>query len=301
MKVGFIGIGAMGKPMSSHIIEAGYDLVVSDIKKEAARDILSKGAKWADTPQTIAECCEVVMTSLPLPKDVEDVVYGKHGLMAGWKKGDIFVDMSTNSPSVIRKIAKDALVRGVEVLDAPVSGGATGADSRRLSIIVGGKMEVLGKIRKILEAVGDKIFYVGDVGCGNTVKLINNMIAFGCGQITFEGIVLGVKAGIDEPTLREVIKNSSGANYGIQYGLPDLFAGYFEPSSHQYNSLKDIRLALELAKDYSVPTPIGASVEQQLVKANGPFSPEMFSAVQIYEKVLASSLGRTPRDAHKQT
>ena len=301
MKVGFIGIGAMGKPMSSHIIEAGYDLIVSDIKKEAARDILSKGAKWADTPQTIAECCEVVITSLPLPKDVEDVVYGKHGLMAGWKKGNIFVDMSTNSPSVIRKIAKDALIRGVEVLDAPVSGGAIGADSRRLSIIVGGKMEVLGKIRKILEAVGDKIFYVGDVGCGDTVKLINNMIAFGCGQITFEGIVLGVKAGIDEPTLREVIKNSSGANYGIQYGLPDLFAAYFEPSSHQYNSVKDIRLALELAKDYSVPTPIGAAVEQQLVKANGPFSPEMFSAVQIYEKVLASSLERTPRDAHKQT
>ena len=111
MKVGFIGIGAMGKPMSGHIIEAGYDLVVSDIKKEAAQDILSKGAKWADTPQSIAECCEVVMTSLPLPKDVEDVVYGKHGLMEGWKKGDIFVDMSTNSPSVIRKIAKDALAR----------------------------------------------------------------------------------------------------------------------------------------------------------------------------------------------
>ena len=161
MKVGFIGIGAMGKPMSSHIIEAGYDLIVSDIKKEAARDILSKGAKWADTPQTIAECCEVVITSLPLPKDVEDVVYGKHGLMAGWKKGNIFVDMSTNSPSVIRKIAKDALIRGVEVLDAPVSGGAIGADSRRLSIIVGGKMEVLGKIRKILEVLATRYFTLG--------------------------------------------------------------------------------------------------------------------------------------------
>ena len=300
MKVGFIGIGAMGKPMSRHILEAGYDLVVNDIRKEAARDILSKGAKWANTPQSIAECCEVVMTSLPLPKDVEDVVYGKHGLKAGWKKGDIFVDMSTNSPSVIRKIAKDALARGVEVLDAPVSGGATGADSRRLSIIVGGKMEVLGKIHEILEAVGDKIFYVGDVGCGNTAKLINNMIAFTCGQITFEGIVLGVKAGIDERTLREVIKNSSGTNYGIQYGLPDLFAGYFEPSSHQYTSVKDIRLALELAKEYSVPSPIGDAVEQQLVKANGPFSPELLSAVQIYEKVLASSLGHTPRDAHNK-
>jgi 3-hydroxyisobutyrate dehydrogenase-like beta-hydroxyacid dehydrogenase len=192
MKVGFIGIGAMGNPMSSHILEASYDLVVNDIRKEAALEILSKGAEWADTPQAVAERCGVVMTSLPLPKDVEDVVYGEHGLLAGWKKGDILVEMSTNSPAVIRKIAKDALARGVEVLDAPVSGGTSGAECRRLSIIVGGKMEVLEKVHKILETIGDKIFYVGNVGCGNTVKLINNMIAFGCGQITFEGIVLGV-------------------------------------------------------------------------------------------------------------
>ena len=299
MKVGFIGIGAMGQPMSCHLLEAGYELVVNDIRNEAAREVLSKGAKWAKTPQSVAECCDVVMTSLPLPKDVEEVVYGKHGLMAGWKKGDILVEMSTNSPAVIRKIAKDALARGVEVLDAPVSGGTTGAESRRLSIIVGGKMEVLGKVHKILETIGDKIFYVGNVGSGNTVKLINNMIAFGCSQITFEGIVLGVKAGIDERTLREVIKNSSGTNYGIQYGLPDIFAGYFEPSSHQYNSVKDIGLALALAKEYSVPTPIGEAVEQQLQNAKGPFSPEMLSAVQIYEKVMASSLGLNPRDVHK--
>ena len=299
MKVGFIGIGAMGKPMSSHILEASYDLVVNDIRKEAALEILSKGAEWADTPQSIAERCDVVMTSLPLPKDLEDVVYGKQGLLAGWKKGDILVEMSTNSPAVIRKIAKDALARGVEVLDAPVSGGTSGAECRRLSIIVGGKMEVLEKVHKILETIGDKIFYVGNVGCGNTVKLINNMIAFGCSQITFEGIVLGVKAGIDEKTLREVIKNSSGTNYGIQYCLPDLFAGYFEPSSHHYNSVKDIGLALALAKEYSIPTPIGDVVEQQLIKANGPFSPEMLSAVQIYEKVLASSLGLGPRDKRK--
>ncbi len=298
MKVGFIGIGAMGQPMSRHVLEAGFDLVVNDIRKEAAREVLAKGAKWADSPQTVAERCEVVITSLPLPGDVEDVVYGKQGLMAGWKTGDILIDMSTNSPAVVRKIATDALTRGVEVLDAPVSGGTTGAESRRLSIIVGGKIQVLEKVRKILEAVGDKIIHVGDVGCGNTAKLINNMIAFGCSQITFEGIVLGVKAGIDERTLREVLKNSSGANYGVQNGLPDIFAGYFEPGSHQYTSVKDIGLALAMAKEYSVPTPIGDAVEQQLRKANGPFSQELLAAVQIYETVRASSLGLAPHEKH---
>jgi 3-hydroxyisobutyrate dehydrogenase-like beta-hydroxyacid dehydrogenase len=282
MKVGFIGIGDLGQHMSRHVLEAGYELVVNDIRKEAARELLSKGAKWADTPQTIAGSCAVVLTCLPTPKDVEDVVYGEHGLAAGWKKGDILIDMSTNSPAVIRKIAKDAQVKGVEVLDAPVSPGGTGAQSRRLTIIVGGKIEVLEKVRNILDAIGDMIIHVGDVGCGNTAKLINNMIAFGCSQITFEGIVLGVKAGIDERLLREVIKNSSGANYGVQNSLPDIFAGYFEPSSHQHNSVKDIGLALAMAKEYSVPTPIGDAVAQQLAKANGPFSPELLSAVRVY-------------------
>jgi len=295
MKVGFIGIGDLGQHMSRHVLEAGYELVVNDIRKEAARELLSKGAKWADTPQSIAAYCEVVLTCLPTSKDVEDVVYGEHGLAAGWKKGDILIDMSTNSPAVIRKIAKDAQVKGVEVLDAPVSPGGMGAQSRRLTIIVGGKIEVLEKVRNILDAIGDMIIHVGDVGCGDTAKLINNMIAFGCSQITFEGIVLGVKAGIDERLLREVIKNSSGANYGVQNGLPDIFAGYFEPSSHQHNSIKDIGLALAMAKGYSVPTPIGDAVEQQLLKANGPFSPELLSAVRVYETVRASSLGLIPR------
>ena len=267
MKVGFIGIGAMGRHMSRHVLEAGYELVVNDIRKEAAREVLSKGARWVDTAQTVAQSCEVVLTSLPMPKDVEDVVYGEHGLMAGWKKGDILVDMSTNSPAIVRRIAKDARAKGVEVLDAPVSGGTMGAESRRLSIIIGGKAEVLEKVRKILEAIGDVIIHVGDVGCGNITKLINNMISFGCGQITYEGMVLGAKAGIDIRMLREAINNSTGANYCIQHRLPDIFAGNFEPGFRINLALKDIGLALAMAKECAVPTPLGTAVEQQLLQA----------------------------------
>ena len=267
MKVGFIGIGEMGRHMSRHILEAGYELIVNDIRKEAARELLAKGATWVDNAQTMAQSCEVVLTSLPMPKDVEDVVYGEHGLMAGWKKGDILVETSTNSPAVVRKIAKDAKAMGVEVLDAPVSGGTKGAETKRLSSIVGGNIEVLEKVRKIMEAMCDVIIHVGDVGCGNIAKLINNMISFACSEITYEGMVLGVKAGIDPDILREVIKNSSGNNNCIHNHLPGVLARNFEPGFRTNLAIKDIGLALAMAKDYTVPTPVGAVVEQQLLEA----------------------------------
>ncbi len=296
MKVGFIGIGAMGKHMSRHVLEAGYELVIHDIRKEAAQELLSKGAGWANTPQEVAQFCEVVLTSLPMPKDVEDLVYGKYGLAGGWKKGDILVDMSTNSPKVIRKIAEDAQARGVEVLDAPVSGGVMGAESRRLSIMVGGKAEVLEKVHKILEAMGDVIFHVGEVGCGNIAKLINNMIAFACNEITYEGMVLGAKAGMDVRTLREVIKNSTGTNFCVQNNLPNVFAGNFEPGFRINLALKDSGLALEMAKEYAVPVPIGAAVEQRLIeaKASGFGDKATLSLILLLER-LAGVEVRTPK------
>jgi len=296
MKVGFIGIGAMGRHMSRHVLEAGYELVVNDIRKEAAKEVLSMGATWANTPQAVAQSCEVVLTSLPMPKDVEEVVYGEHGLMAGWKKGDILVEMSTNSPAVVRKIARDAQARGVEILDAPVSGGTTGAESKRMSIIVGGKAEVLEKVRPILQTMGDVIIHVGDVGCGNIAKLINNMISFSCLEITFEGMVLGAKAGIDIRTLREVIKNSTGNNFGVEHRLPDVFAGNFEPGFRINLALKDIDLALGMAKQYAVPTPIGAAVEQQLLeaKASGLGDKSTLSLILLLEK-LAGVEVRAPQ------
>ena len=271
MKVGFIGIGAMGRHMSRHALEGGYELVVNDIRKEAAQELLSKGASWGENPRMIAESCSVVITSLPMPKDVEDVVYRKDGLRAGWKKGDIFIDMSTNSPSVIRKIAKDAESNGVAVLDAPVSGGTQGAESGRLTIIVGGEAKILEKSHKILETMGDKIVHVGDVGCGNIAKLINNLIAFGCAHISFEGMVLGAKSGIDVKKLQEVIASSSGTNFFVQNGLKNVFAGNFEPGFRINLALKDIGLALGMAKEQGIPMPLGALIEQQLLaeKASG--------------------------------
>jgi len=216
--------------------------------------------------------------------------------MAGWKAGKIYIDMSTNSPSVIRKIARDAGNMGVEVLDAPVSGGTAGAESGRLSIIVGGKAETLARVREVLEAMGILIVHVGEVGCGNIAKLINNMIALSCSQVTVEGMVLGAKAGIDVQKLREVIRNSTGNSFFAEHGLPQVFAGDFEPGFRIELAIKDLGLALGMAKEYNVPTRLGAAAEQDLIiaRASGLGEKGVQSVIIPLEK-LANVTVRAPK------
>jgi 2-hydroxymethylglutarate dehydrogenase len=264
MKIGFIGIGQMGRHMSRRILEAGYDLTVYDINKEAAAPLLEKGAKWSNTPKEMAESCQVVFSSLPTPRIVEEVVYGENGLSQGWKEGDIYVDMSTNSPTLIKKIAADARKRGVMVLDAPVSGGTRGAEAGTLTIMVGGEAAALSKVNQLLLTMGQKIFHVGDVGCGNVSKLVNNMISLACNSISAEGFVLGTKAGIDPQTLLEIISISTGDNWCMRQYPRTTFQGNFEPGFKIGLAYKDIGLALDLGKEYKVPLPIGIAVKKDL-------------------------------------
>ncbi len=267
MNVGFIGIGQMGKHMSNRILDAGYDLSVHDLRKEAANHLLEKGAKWCETPKGIAESCRIVISSLPTPQDVEHVVYGENGLNSGWKDGDIYVDMSTNSPSTIRRIAGDAKGKGVAVLDAPVSGGIGGAEMGTLTIMVGGDLASLEEVRKILETMGQKVVPVGEVGCGNVAKLVNNMIALTCSSICAEGFVLGVKAGINPQSLWDIITASTGNNWALQQYPRGVLKGDFTPLFRLSLGRKDVRLAIELGRDYSVPLPLGTVVEQKLIEA----------------------------------
>ena len=267
MNVGFIGIGQMGAPMSRHLLEAGYDLTVHDLRKDAAKHLLDKGAKWADTPKAVAETCDVVISCLPTPIQVQEVVYGTHGLMAGWKTGDIYVDMSTNSPTVIRQVAKDAKAKGVAVLDAPVTGGTRGAQEGTLSIMVGGDKIFLEKIREILQAMGKKIFHVGDVGCGNVAKLVNNLISLTNNTINAQAFVLGVKAGIDPQVLWEITTSGTANNWNLQQYPQTVFQGNFEPGFRLSLGFKDIGLAIQLGREYGVPLSVGAAVEQSLLEA----------------------------------
>ena len=253
--------------MSRRIIEAGYDLTVHDLRKEAASPLLGKGAKWADTPGEVAQSCQVVFSSLPTPQDIEELVYGTNGLKAGWKEGDIYVDMSTNSPSTMRHIARDARAMGVSVLDAPVSGGTKGAEMGTLAIMVGGDLAVLEKVRKVLETMGSGIFPVGDVGCGNIAKLVNNMISLTTNSITAEGFVLGVKAGIDPQVLWEIIRVSSGNSWSLEQLPSTVFRGNFAPGFKLSLGRKDMGLALALGKEIGVPLPVGIAVQQDLSAA----------------------------------
>jgi 2-hydroxymethylglutarate dehydrogenase len=264
MNIGFIGIGQMGKLMSRRILEAGYSLTVHDLKKEAAMPLLEKGAKWADTPKEVAESCRVVFSSLPAPQNVEEVVYGHNGLKKGWKGGDIYVDMTTNSPSTIRKIAEDARNMGVTVLDAPVSGGTKGAEAGTLTIMVGGDPASVKKIEGILRTMGQKIFPVGDVGCGNVAKLVNNLIGLACNSATAEGFVLGVKSGIHPQMLWDIISVSTGNNWSMQQYPNTTFKGNFEPGFRVDLAYKDIGLALDLGRENDVPLPVGKTVHKDL-------------------------------------
>jgi 2-hydroxymethylglutarate dehydrogenase len=264
MDIGFIGIGQMGKHMVNRIIDAGYKLTVNDINKESAAPIISKGAKWSDTPKDVAKTCQVVVSSLPTPKIVEQVVYGQNGLKQGWKAGDIYIDMSTNSPALMQRIAKDAAKMGVAVLDAPVSGGTKGAEKGTLTIMVGGETDTLEKVKRLLESMGQRIFPVGGVGCGNTAKLMNNLISLACNSASAEGFALGTKAGIKPDVLLEILKVSTGDNWCARQFPNTTFKGNFEPGFKISLAYKDINLALDLAKENGVPVPVSIAVAKDL-------------------------------------
>lgn len=288
MKVGFIGLGKMGRHMSGHILEAGYDLTVYDLRQEAAVPLLEKGAKWADNPRAIAENCIVVLSSLPSPKEVREVVYGANGLMEGWKKGDIYVDMTTSSPDLIWQVAEDAKAKGVGVLDSPVTGGTEGAEKGTLVLIVGGDKIYMEKLDGIFKAMGKTIYHAGTVGCGTVAKLINNVISMTSNAIMAEAFVLGVKAGIDPQVLWGVANTGTANNWDLQR-LPSLtFQGNFEPGFRLSLGCKDVGLAIQLGRKYGVPLSVAAAVEQSFLTAevSGYGDKSVYSIIQYLEKLV---------------
>jgi len=266
MKVGFIGIGQMGIHMARHIQEAGHSLVVRDVNRDSAAPLLKTGAQWAGSPGEVARACGTVITCLPTPQIVEEVVYGDQGLRSGWKNGDIYIDMSTNSPSLVRRIAEDAGAMGVAVLDAPVSGGTRGAEAGTLTIMVGGDAAALERVRPILEPMANKIFHLGAVGCGNVAKLVNNMIGLTCNSACAEGFVLGVKAGIDPHMLYDLLTVSTANNWSLQQYPLTVFKGNFAPGFKVALAHKDISLAVGLAEEHGLPVRLARAVRQDLAE-----------------------------------
>ncbi len=268
--VGFIGLGNMGGGMAANIQKAGYPMVVYDLREEATRPFLENGALLANSPSEIAGLCDVVLTSLPGPREVEEVAVGREGLLEAIKPGAIFIELSTSRPTLIREIEPRFRQKGAHVLDAPISGGKTGAASGNLAVMVGGEREVFDRMKPLLDSFGDKVFYAGEIGAGSVAKLVHNMIGHGVKQAIAEGMTLGVKAGVDAEALWECVRRGSlGRMRVLHEGIAKtMFRGEYEPPSFALAlSRKDIGLATELGREFNVPMPVANLAEQIVVQA----------------------------------
>ena len=263
--VGFIGLGNMGGGMSANIQRAGYPMVVYDLREEAAKPLLEGGARLANSPAEVASLCDITLTSLPGPQEVESVSTGPEGVLEGMKLGGIYIDLSTSRPTLIREIEPKFRQKGCHVLDAPVSGGKAGAASGNLAVMVGGEREIFDRVKPILDSFGDKVFYAGSIGAGSVAKLVHNMIGHGVRQAIAEGLTLGVKAGVDAEALWECVRRGSlGRMSGLHEGIArTVFTGEFDPPSFALElSRKDIGLATDLGREFNVPMPVANLAEQ---------------------------------------
>ena len=263
--IGFIGLGNMGSGMSRNIQRAGYPMVVFDVREEATKPLLEGGARLASSPAEVARLSDVTFSSLPGPKEVEQVALGPDGVLEGIRKDSIYVDLSTSRPTLIRQIEPKFRQKGAHVLDSPVSGGKSGAASGNLAVMVGGDPKIFERIKPILDSFGDKVFYSGAIGAGAISKLVHNMISHGVRQAIAEGLTLGVKAGVEPAALWECVRRGALGRMSMLHGnLPQtVFRGKFEPASFALAlSRKDVGLATELGREFNVPLPIANLAEQ---------------------------------------
>jgi len=277
-KLGFIGLGHMGKGMALNLVKAGYPLTVHDIRPEPVQELVKAGARAAGNPRQVAENSEVVITMVTSSPHVEKIMFGPDGVIAGLKKGNTIIDMSTIDPIVTRKVAAAAAEKGIDMLDAPVSGAPPKAADGTLSIMVGGKKEVFARCRPVLEVMGEKIIHAGDTGMGEVVKLANNLAAAINGVGVFEAFLFGVKLGADPKVLYEVISASSGGSWILHTRVPypnvvpqSPVNEDFAPGFTADLMAKDLGLILSAAEATKTPLLTGSLVRQliEVARARG--------------------------------
>ena len=270
MRIGFIGLGNMGGPMALNLIKAGHTLIVHDVRREAAAPHLELGAKWAETPKAVAREGELILTSLPGPTEVEAVALGPDGIIHGAVTGTVYADLSTGSPTVMRKLHAAFKEKGIHVLDAPVSGGVIGAKRGSLQVMVGGEESIYREVKGVLGAVGNNVSYMGPIGAGTIAKLVHNMISILTRSLVAEGFTLGVKAGVKPEALLEAIRGASfGQGLILSHMIPDVvFKGDFDAVRFALKlARKDVGLATALAREFDVPMPLASVGEQILIEA----------------------------------
>ncbi|MCS7246630.1 MAG: NAD(P)-binding domain-containing protein [Anaerolineales bacterium] len=265
-RVGYIGLGLMGKPMARNILKAGFPLVVHNRSRGAVEELVAEGARAAFSPREVAEQVDVVFTNLPDTPDVELVVLGKQGIIEGAHPGLIYVDNSTIKPATARMIAERLAEKGVMALDAPVSGGDIGARQGTLAIMVGGPAEAVEKVRPILEAMGKTITHVGEAGAGQIAKAANQIMVAAQMVAMGELLIFAKKAGADPKKVVEAIKGGAAQCWTLDVKPPRLFAGNRTPGFKAYMQAKDLDIVMDTARQYGIPLP-SAAVHAQLYHA----------------------------------
>jgi len=287
--IGFIGIGTMGKPMSLNLIKAGYPLIVYDINPKPLEELKEKGAAIGQSIKKLASQSNVIITMLPKSEDVEKVFLGENGVNEGIKSNTILIDMSTVDPSLSRRMAQVFSSKNIRMLDAPVSGGQTGAEAGTLSIMVGGDEDIFNECLDIFKAMGKNIFYCGPHGNGEIVKIINNLLAAVQLVASAEALSLGVKAGVDLKVLVDIISVSTGQNSFLKnYGPAKAFKGDFEPGFTVDLMYKDLGLAMGLANEQGAPLLMGALTYQLYlyIKSSGLGKKDISIATKLFEDLM---------------
>jgi 2-hydroxy-3-oxopropionate reductase len=286
-KIGFIGLGIMGKPMALNLLKAGYQLVVYDIKNESVKDLVKAGAKEGKSSRDVASRSEVVITMLPNSPHVQEVALGENGVIHGIRSGSVFIDMSSIAPLTSKEISGKFLQKGVVMLDAPVSGGEPKAVEGTLAIMVGGPEETFNKVIDILAVMGASVKLVGAIGSGNITKLANQIIVALNIAAIGEAMVLATKAGVDPEAVYQAIRGGLAGSTALDAKMPLILNGNFKPGFRIELHIKDLMNALDTAKELEVPVSLTGQVLEimQALQADGKAKDDHGGIIQYYEKL----------------
>jgi 3-hydroxyisobutyrate dehydrogenase-like beta-hydroxyacid dehydrogenase len=290
--VGFVGLGMMGAPMAENIAKAGHPLVVYDIDKRKVDQFVARGAQAAEGPADVARQASIVVSMVDTTAQAEEVILGPNGFIDTAQPGDVIISMSTIDPVALKGMHAKLATRGIEIIDAPVSGMEKGAKTGTLKAFVGGTHEALERGRPVLQAMTSEIIHFGPIGQGTTMKLVNNMLVQVAWVSIVEALVLGAKAGLDPKQMVEVITNATGNSVAFQYSAPRIIAREFEGIRMDI-TFKDMELQTSLAKSLQVPMFIANVAQQvyQMGRASGLGSEDGGAAiVKVYERLTGTSL-----------
>jgi 2-hydroxy-3-oxopropionate reductase len=294
MKIGFIGLGIMGKPMSKNLLKAGYELIVVDRNQAAVKEVVAAGAKSAATAKAAAEQADIIITMLPNSPHVKEVVLGENGVLEGAKKGMTFIDMSSIAPLVSRELAAKLAEKGVEMLDAPVSGGEPKAIDGTMSVMVGGKQEIFDRCYPVMKAMAGSVVRTGEVGAGNVTKLANQVIVALNIAAVSEALVLASKAGVEPDLVYQAIRGGLAGSTVLDAKAPLMMDRKFDPGFRINLHIKDLANVLETSHDMGVPLPLTAAVMEmmQALKVDGMGDGDHGSLVRYYEKMAKVEVKR---------